>query len=366
MINGFLGLLNVVFAVALLLSAFTSYINPNSIWQLSFAGLLFPPLLVLNLLFVLFWLLRRHVNAVISVISMMLCSVHISAVFALNLKKNDETYRLCVMSWNVKNFDLYNWTGNKATRQKMLKIIKEFKPDILCLQEFYTDEGVIMDNISYLKDSLGYAYYHFDPSVSLHRTHCNKPIYQRWGVATFSKFPITGQKRVDFANSLSNDCIYTDIVVEKDTLRIFNMHLQSLHLDEKDYQTLQKMEKSGIPDWIPMKRILRKMKFSYQKRSYQAEQVAKFIRKYNGMQLVCGDLNDIPVSYTYRTIIRSKNLKDAFAQCGFGFGGTYVINPFSPFRIDYILGSEQINFLRCNKINTKLSDHFPVYAEFTW
>ena len=29
------------------------------------------------------------------------------------------------MTWNVKNFDLYNWTGNEETRNKMMELIQQ-------------------------------------------------------------------------------------------------------------------------------------------------------------------------------------------------------------------------------------------------
>ena len=41
-----------------------------------------------------------------------------------------------VMSYNVRLFDLYNWSHNTATRNEILDLIRVEDPDILCLQEF--------------------------------------------------------------------------------------------------------------------------------------------------------------------------------------------------------------------------------------
>jgi endonuclease/exonuclease/phosphatase family metal-dependent hydrolase len=364
MLRGFLAILNVVVACLTVFSAYSSFINPNSIWQFSFAGLLFPAFAIINMIFTLFWMLRKRWLFLISTVTITLCYPQLSVTFACHFFQNSASGELKIMTWNVKNFDLYNWTGNVETRRKMLDFIKSESPDVLCIQEFYSDQGVIMNNLAFLRDTLGYLYIHFEPTVELDRIHCNHPIHQQWGEATFSKFPIIQRKRLDFKNSRSNDCIYSDILYHSDTIRVFNMHLQSIHLDEEDYRTLQQMEKNQLPDWVPLKRILNKMKYSYQIRSSQIEQVAKVIRRYSGHQIICCDLNDVPVSYAYQTITRAKNLKDAFIEKGWGIGRTFIA-PYSIFRIDYIFTTQQIHVVKTVKANIRLSDHYPVIAELS-
>jgi endonuclease/exonuclease/phosphatase family metal-dependent hydrolase len=362
MIRGFLAGFNLLAAGMLLLSAYSSFINPNSIWQFSFIGLLFPIWAIINLLFAMLWLIKKRWFFLLSFVSLMVCHKQLAVSFAWNFTKNSSAKPIKIMTWNVKNFDLYNWSGNIETRRKMMNFIQNESPDILCMQEFYSDQGVIMNNVKFLQDTLGFRYMHFEPTIELHRVHCHQPIHQQWGEATFSKFPIAQSKRVDFKNSRSNDCIYSDVVIDNDTLRVFNMHLQSIHLDEADYQALQNMETNQLPDWLPLKRIVRKMKYSYKIRSSQVEQVAKVIRRYNGKQIICADLNDVPVSYGYRTITGAKNLKDAFIEKGWGIGRTFIA-PYSIFRIDYILVSSSIKVLNTIKANLKLSDHYPVVTE---
>lgn len=362
MFSGLLAFLNFIAIGALLLSAYSAYINPNSLWMFSFAGLLFPIWVLVNLIFVLWWLFHRPLFSLLSIVALLLCYPQLKVTFALNLPEDFKTENtIKVMSWNVKNFDLYNWTGNVETRAKMLELIKAESPDILCLQEFYTDQGVLMNNVRYLQDTLGFTYYYFKPTVEITRKHKRGKIEQRWGEATFSKFPIVNVQHVDFKNSRSNDCIYADVKVKDDTVRVFNMHLQSIHLDDEDYVSIQKMETNKLPEWLPMKRIIRKMRFSYKTRASQAEQVAKIVRKYNGKQIVCGDLNDVPVSYTYNTISGSNNLQDAFIEQGWGIGRTFV-SLYSYFRIDYILATQQLQVVQYHSSSKQLSDHFPAIA----
>lgn len=362
MFRGLVAILNFIAVVALLFSAYSSYINPNSIWQFSFAGLIFPVLAIVNLFFILWWMMQKRWFALLSIVAVLLCYKQVRASFAFNFSQNKKAEKsVKVMSWNVKNFDLYNWTGNAETRNKMLLLIQKEAPDILCMQEFYTNNSATMNNIRYFKDSLAYLYFHFEPSVKITKKQKGIELEQQWGEATFSKFPIQNKGRIAFQNTLANDCIYTDILLSGEVLRILNMHLQSIRLDEKDYDAIQQMEATQTPDWMPLKRIAKKMKYSYKNRASQVEQVAKTVRKYSGKQIVCADLNDVPVSYTYRTLLGANQLKDAFTERGLGIGPTFV-SAYSFFRIDYILASHEISVLDYHSPKEQLSDHYPVIA----
>ena len=44
------------------------------------------------------------------------------------------------MSYNVRLFDLYNWSDNKTTRDKIFDQLGGQNADILCFQEFFYTE----------------------------------------------------------------------------------------------------------------------------------------------------------------------------------------------------------------------------------
>ena len=46
--------------------------------------------------------------------------------------------KLKVMSFNVRLFDLYNWSQNEKQNQ-IISFIKKENPDIICFQEYYYD-----------------------------------------------------------------------------------------------------------------------------------------------------------------------------------------------------------------------------------
>ena len=82
---------------------------------------------------------------------------------------------------------------------------------------------------------------------------------------------------------------------------------------------------------------------------------------YTGRKIVCGDFNDVPVSYTYHTV--SGNLQDAFVEAGRGFSPTFS-NKFSIFRIDYALLDPAFKVNSYRVVHKELSDHYPVVVTF--
>jgi endonuclease/exonuclease/phosphatase family metal-dependent hydrolase len=347
------------------------YINPNYIWHLSFLGFAFPFAVLVNIIFVIVFAIKKSWFALVPLAAVLLCYQFIGSTFSFNLSKADDTKGIKLMTWNVKNFDLYNWSHNKETRHEMIKVVKDADADIICFQEFYSDNGKILNNEKFFKDTLGYKYYYFQPTIQQGKNAKTKyqtklwggeHITQKWGVAIFSRYPIIDTGRLDFANSRTNDCIYADLNVNNETLRVYTTHLQSIKLGEEDYDNIDSMEISKKPDWQSVKSIMKKMRLAYRRRATQADVLAEHAEAYKGKKLICGDFNDIPVSYTYHTV--SKGLKDSFIAKGFGFGATYS-HDFSIFRIDYALFDPHIAIHSHQVLRYSLSDHYPLCVNFS-
>lgn len=370
MLRGFFKFLNILALVVLLCSCLATYVEPVKYWQLSFIGFAFPVVLVVNFVFLLIWIYKRDGFGLISLVAIALTWSFIHRTFALNYSAANKESGIKVMSWNVKNFDLYNWNKNTETREQMMALIKQENADVLCLQEFYSNNQ-LFHNLEYIKDTLGYPYVYFFPSVDLRKLPKTKlqqtlwkkgELHQQWGVATFSKFPIVDTGRVDFKNSFTNDCIYADLKINNEVVRVFNVHFQSIHLGYDDYATLDSLQENQSARWLSLKNILRKMKRAYTKRAEQAIAVDEHIKEFTGKKFLCGDFNDVPVSYTYSTA--KDDLNDAFVEQGKGFGATFA-NKFSIFRIDYIFYDSRIKINSYKTIRRELSDHYPVVATFS-
>jgi endonuclease/exonuclease/phosphatase family metal-dependent hydrolase len=151
-------------------------------------------------------------------------------------------------------------------------------------------------------------------------------------------------------------------VRDNDTFRIINMHLASYRFNERDYRSIEKIRKQEDTGLVATRNIVQKMRDAYVGRSRQADIVAAFIKTSPYPVIVCGDFNDTPASYTYFTI--RGPLQDAFLRKGSGIGRTYAgLAP--TLRIDYIFADKSFKINSFRKINSGLSDHYPVIANLS-
>ena len=354
-------LLNLLLLAAIFLAGLSCHISPENLWWLAFVGLGYTGLLVGLLLCTVASALFCQKIFFLNIIALALSWSYTKTVFAPRLPAIAKA-GINVMSYNVKNFDLYNWTGNKETRHQIFEMIRLEAPAILCLQEFYTDDKEY-HNLEYLRDSLGYSFVYFKSSNTLPRTNqsTNRTHPLGFGLAIFSRYEILDTGIVSFEDKSSNQCIYTDLNVAGKPLRVYNTHLQSIHLGYDDYDTLEELRETQNTQWYRLKNILRKMKHAYTKRARQAQAIAAHNKQHQGALLICGDFNDAPVSYTYHTI--AQNLQDAFVEKGSGIGNSFV-NRLGFFRIDFVLGNSGVRFLNYRVPNKALSDHYPIKVVF--
>ena len=155
----------------------------------------------------------------------------------------------------------------------------------------------------------------------------------------------------------NNYCIYSDIVVKKDTFRIYNVHLQSIHLQRDDYALFDEEDPSHGDQSSNIFKLFNKIRLAYPIRAKQAEEVAAHIKKSPYPVIVCGDFNDSPMSYSYNQF--NSILTDAFRNCSFGLGATYA-GKIPAGRIDYIFHSALIGSKDFVIQKEALSDHYAI------
>ena len=160
-LNKFILLLGMLCCISLLLSYLATHIDPNSAAWLAFFGLAYPILLFLNLLFLLYWTLKKHRQFWWFAIAILIGFGHHCRFVQVSTHSDATDESIKVMSYNVRLFDLYNWTENWQTKNQILGLIAEEDPDILCLQEFYKDEeGPEFRMTDTLCSLLGTEFYH--------------------------------------------------------------------------------------------------------------------------------------------------------------------------------------------------------------
>lgn len=349
--------INIICGISLLVTTIGCFVNPSYYWPFAFLGFIFPFFVFINLLLALFWLLTKNKKyALVSLVPLIFTFPFLHRSFTISTKKNEEK-GVKIITYNVRNFDLYNWSHNKETRRKMFDLLLAEKPDILCLQEFYSDSATF-NNIQDLKEELGFKYYHYGKTV----VYKGKKGYRTWGIITFSKYPIIAKDVIDFDNSVGNSCIYSDIKINDTTIRIYNLHMQSIHFGYNDYKYLDQIQENQDANTTETKNILRKIKKAAVKRGKQVNEVLKSIDECKTAKIICGDFNDPPVSYTYQKI--SKNMIDVHVSNGFGFGRTYSkIIP--TLRIDYLLLDPYFTINSYKVIDEEYSDHYPIISTFS-
>jgi endonuclease/exonuclease/phosphatase family metal-dependent hydrolase len=349
-------MINALVSVLLLVSILASYISPALAWAVALFGIGYPYILILNILFVVYWLLVQDKAILLSLGAILVGYPQLSNQVRLNFfadppLQTEKSFKL--LSFNTRLFDLYQWTNRGDTRHRIFRLFQKENPNILCIQEFYTSstrQG--LNNLDSLRQLLQAPYIHSVYTDTKNGT-------DHWGIATFSKYPIVRKGKIFFHEPTNNLCIYSDIKISQDTVRVYNVHFQSNRFRKEDYEFLGKPnEHNG--KWVASQNILNRLKTGSIKRSRQVDMVADHIDRSPYPVIICGDFNDPPSSYTYNRI--SSNLKDAFVEAGSGLGNTY--NGIIPLlRIDYILHSPRITSAGFRVIQENYSDHFPITCQ---
>ena len=257
-----------------------------------------------------------------------------------------------ILNYNCMLFDLYNWSHNKKSRQIIFNLLQEESPDILCLQEFYTSEQPKdFHNADTLISFLKTKNIHTEYTTTLRE-------FDHWGIATLTKYPIVRKGKIVFETKSNNICIYTDVIINRDTVRIYNLHLASISFGKKEYKFIDDLNNNKYKDSsLTAKSIIKRLRDGFLKRAEQAEMVAAHMKGCKYKIILCGDFNDTPSSFAYHKL--SKNLIDAFKQSGSGIGKTY--HGSLPFlRIDYILHSPEFESYNYKRYPESLTDHYPI------
>ena len=248
-----------------------------------------------------------------------------------------------VMSYNVRLFNKYNWINKEDVDEKIINLVESEEVDILCLQEYYDPEQ---------KLKFKFKYSH----IGIQRDE------EQWHMAIYSNHPQIKKETVEInGEKMNNTCIYSDIKINNDTIRIYNIHLASNYFSKKDMEFIHSphFEKENIQSGILG--VSKRLKASFITRSQEVEYIKYHIKKCPYRTIICGDFNDTPVSYAYQQLIENK--KDAFLESGNGIGGTHFKIP--TLRIDYILHSESLNSINFTTHQQELSDHRAISTKIT-
>jgi len=330
--------------ITLMTSVFTfiglygGYASPARETAMAIIVLMLPIFVIGNVVTLAIWLIRRRWHwAVIPFVTLLWCIPYIGTFYQSSLfsSNNPDKSNLTIASYNVALFGR-EVTGFKA--DDILSEMKDHKVDILCLQEFMEQSGDHDNTATYL-NSFG---------------HMAKG---RDDMAVFSRYPIVQSGTITFGPS-NNSAMWADVRVNNRVVRVFNVHLETTGIN----RTLHKAAKNQIQG-APVDRaaflsaIYGNFVRGMAVRAVQADTLARYTSASPHPVILCGDFNDVPYSYTYRTM--KGNLVDAFTECGSGLMST--LRGEKRFRIDYIFHDESLRGVNFFKMKLSYSDHDPIF-----
>ncbi len=326
-------------------------VSPTIFWFAGFLGFFIPFLIIIHVAFFLRACVRLKRSAFFYLIMLAAGFVFLRATFSVNgIMKDKSEPGLNVLSFNVRVFNTYQHLRNDdlISSKQMIKWTIDHPAEIKCLQEYFNKEGSEVFNTRAQLSDAGWTYIH-EKIVFTDRTD------GKFGLAIFSKHPMVFKGEIRSPSDDFQNTIYCDIKNGDDTVRIYNLHLESMSIDEENIFNTDRLKKS-------YKDTGNRLKKGFITRGIQVDYLVKHIEKCPYPVVICGDFNELPYSYVYHRL--RQNLNNAFESAGFGFGFTY--NGRLPFlRIDNQFASEDMEILKYTTSREMThSDHFPITVSY--
>ncbi|GAA3624710.1 endonuclease/exonuclease/phosphatase family protein [Flavivirga jejuensis] len=329
-INKIIYLINVIVALLLLFSFALPFLPPKTFSILSVLNLGVSFLILVNVLFFLYWLVKLKRQLMVSLFVLFLGYISFGSLYKFSSSKKIESPdNIKVMNYNVRLFNLYDWIPEKNMENKIVDFIKTESPEILSVQEYHPHENI---DLSFFK----YKY----EKLSGKKT--------KYGQAIFSQYPIVNSGSIEFPDT-GNNAIFADVLKGVDTIRVYNIHLESLRINT-NVETLKNEDSE---------RLFNRIGSTFKMQQFQAELFLIHKNECTHKMVICGDFNNTAFSYVYRKI--KGDLNDTYIENGNGFGRTYDFK-FFPIRIDFIFADETFPVNGFKTYDAHYSDHYPIMA----
>lgn len=272
-----------------------------------------------------------------------------SALLQISKKTLESDQSFKVLSYNVGFFSIPSvyskqyFDSTSADRgTQIIDWMATQDAPVVCLQEFFTDGESKHHNYLMKLSSAGYS-----TNVFALPNPKNKTLR---GLITCSKFPIVDHGKVFISDNRYNGASYTDLLIGRDTIRVVNVHLESMELYFGNKKLMSKF-----------KHFWSHYKESMVTRTRQVKLLSDFIAKSPHPIIVAGDFNETPYSYNHKVI--GERLTNAFEYSGNGFGTTFIEGVL-PIRIDHQYFSSQFECGNFEVEGVKLSNHYPILARY--
>ena len=346
--DGAATLSSIAVAVALVVTYFVPHTDPSRVWFFPVLGLVAPAIYVAAVMLALYWVIRwRPVRAV--AMSLVVCAglPYVSLFWRPELRRDygeavRERGTIRVWTYNVRCFYGEDQENSADT---IARFIAAQEPDIVCLQEFNARLADLSGEFGELRQR--YENARFDP-VPSGDTLAEAPML------VLSKYRILRSGSVVGPGT----SVWADLRVGEDTVRVFcnHLHSTSINSEDNDYITNRRFLSDTARE-VKFRSMADRLRENSVLRAAQADSIVQAIAASPRRRIVCGDFNDTPMSYVYRTMARGLN--DAFSECGSGYSHTFR-GFFDVLRIDYVLSSDDFETRSYEVPKIDCSDHYPV------
>lgn len=321
---------SILFSSLLILACLAYHFMARLLPFLDALSIVVPWLILMNFLLLLCFLpLRKKRGIFFPVLALGLSIFSFGTIpeFRSSLEMNSDI-GFHIMTYNARSFGDSRYMKPNDRGDQIVDFIQKNSPDILCFQEFSRLR---------IKELKQYPFKFMTPAHDGKSTQI-----------ILSKFPIVGQGEINFPGS-GNNCLYADVRREQDTIRVYNIHLQSYNIGSRRFF----VRNFGF-------NFLKRLRFVSKKHIEQARLVKEHQAQSPYPAIICGDFNATAFSNTYKTL--KSGMKDSFRKEGKGWGTTFYLSGSYPYRIDYVLADEHFEILGHRTFNVRLSDHLPVMA----
>ena len=352
--------ISMILAILFVTSAYGGKADPADGTKFALIGMCFPIGLVATILLLAIQLmLRLWRMALIPIISILVSAGPVLTFFPLNISPSqkltdaEKSRSFTLLTFNVMNFEDYD--NFEHERNRTIQYILDTDADIVCLQEGAANISILENKkIQNMLPQLLQRYtYYTDGSDDM---------------VLLSKFPFENREERVLENGAKKVVSYNVHIGEK-TITIFNCHLQSIGLTMTDKELYKRItDISDVESLNDIKdvrgNLLSKLSAAFRVRAEQARELRQFVDSAGPNVIVCGDFNDTPDSFSYRTA-KGDDMTDAYTECAFGPTITYHANRFY-FKIDHILYKGCFKAVDIERGNIDSSDHYPLLATFLW
>ena len=337
---------NVTTIVAMLAVGYSGCVNPAQHRLVGIIGLSFPAFLVANLAFLLFWLCVRKRWALIPLAGFVLGYAPVRAYCPLNIPRTAPEGCIKVLAYNTLSWG--NWKADDPC-PTVAQYIHDQDADIVCLEEANIPPPRCQLQLDSLLSPL-YAY--SDTALSAEKSDA---------IWLMSKYPIVKKEKIVYPSKSNHSAAFW-LKRGQDTIIVVANHLQSTSLTNEERQRFRSMVHGDMADTSPRAEghtLYTKLGEATAMRAPQVDAVVDYVRRHSRHPvIVCGDMNDSPISYTRHRL--AQVLTDCYAATANGPGISYHYNAFYV-RIDHMFASSHFQPYGCRVDRSiSASDHYPL------